>query len=108
MPAPSPDGRVIRFVDAGGVRLRTSVRGAGDPLLLITGLGASLDLGVPFERELAARGVQVVSFDAPGVGESAPYRWPKRNRITWMPLSLPVVPLFEAANGGTAWAWLSG
>jgi poly(3-hydroxyoctanoate) depolymerase len=78
VPAPSPDGRVIRFVDAGGVRLRTSVRGSGQPLLLITGLGASLDLGVPFERELAACRVQAVSFDAPGVGESTPYRWPPR------------------------------
>ena len=78
MPAPSPDGRAIRFVDADGVRIRTAIRGSGPPLLLITGLGASLDLGAPFERELAARGVQTVSFDAPGIGESSPYRWPRR------------------------------
>ena len=78
MPARSPDGRTIRFVDAGDVRLRTSVRGSGPPLLLITGLGASLDLGAPFERELADRGVQAVSFDAPGIGQSSPYRWPQR------------------------------
>ena len=78
MPAPSPDGRAVRFVDAGGVRIRTAVRGSGPPLLLITGLGASLDLGAPFEREMAARGVQTVSFDAPGIGESSPYRWPRR------------------------------
>jgi poly(3-hydroxyoctanoate) depolymerase len=78
VPAPSPDGRTIRFVDAGGVRIRTAVRGSGPPLLLVTGLGASLDLGTPFERELAARGLQAVSFDAPGIGQSAPYRWPQR------------------------------
>ena len=78
MPVPSPDGRTIRFVDAGGVRVRTSVRGSGPPLLLITGLGASLDLAAPFERELAVRGVQAVSFDAPGIGESSAYRWPRR------------------------------
>jgi poly(3-hydroxyoctanoate) depolymerase len=78
VPAPSPDGRTIRFVDAGGVRIRTSVRGSGPPLLLITGLGASLDLGAPFERELAARGLRAVSFDAPGIGQSGPYRWPQR------------------------------
>ena len=78
MPAPSPDGRAIRFVDADGVRIRTAIRGFGPPLLLITGLGASLDLGAPFEREMAARGVQTVSFDAPGIGESSPYRWPRR------------------------------
>ena len=47
-------------------------------MLLITGLGASLDLGVPFEQELAPRGIQAVSFDAPGIGESAPFRWPPR------------------------------
>jgi poly(3-hydroxyalkanoate) depolymerase len=78
VPAPSPDGRTIRFVDAGGVRVRTSVRGSGPPLLLITGLGASLDLAAPFERELAVRGVQTISFDAPGIGESGRYRWPRR------------------------------
>jgi poly(3-hydroxyalkanoate) depolymerase len=76
--ARSHEQPTIRFVDAGGVRLRTSVRGSGRPLLLITGLGASLDLAQPFERELTARGVQVVSFDAPGVGRSAPYRQPRR------------------------------
>jgi len=78
VPARSRDGRTIRFVDADGVRVRTSVRGSGPPLLLITGLGASLDLGAPFGRELAARGMQVVSFDAPGIGLSSPYRWPQR------------------------------
>ncbi len=72
------EDRLIRFVDAGGVRLRTCVRGSGSPLLLITGLGASLDLGAPFERELASGGMQTVSFDAPGVGESPAYRWPLR------------------------------
>ena len=73
MPAPSPDGRAIRFVDADGVRIRTAIRGSGPPLLLITGLGASLDLGTPFERELAARGVQTVSFDAPGIRRGQRY-----------------------------------
>jgi poly(3-hydroxyoctanoate) depolymerase len=76
--APSPDGAHIRFVDVDGVRLRTSVRGTGPPLLLITGLGASLDLAQPFERELTARGVQTIAFDAPGVGQSTPYTWPRR------------------------------
>ena len=31
-------------------------------MLIITGLGASLELAEPFEREMVARGVQVVSF----------------------------------------------
>jgi poly(3-hydroxyalkanoate) depolymerase len=78
--APSPDQQQIRFVEVDGVRLRTSVRGQGPPLLLITGLGASLDLADPFERELTARGVQAISFDAPGVGQSTAYRRPRRMR----------------------------
>jgi pimeloyl-ACP methyl ester carboxylesterase len=47
-------------------------------VLLVTGLGANLDLGAPFERALAARGFQVISFDAPGVGQSTPYTVPRR------------------------------
>lgn len=78
MSAPSPDNAVIRFVDVDGVRLRTSVRGTGPPVLLITGLGASLDLAQPFERELTKRGLRAISFDAPGVGQSTPYTWPRR------------------------------
>jgi poly(3-hydroxyalkanoate) depolymerase len=76
----SSDRATIGFVDVDGVRLRTSVRGAGPPLLLITGLGASLDLAEPFAGELVARGRQVISFDAPGVGESTPYLLPRRMR----------------------------
>jgi poly(3-hydroxyalkanoate) depolymerase len=66
------------MVDVEEVQIRTSVRGSGVPLLLITGLGASLDLAVPLERRLAARDRQVVSFDAPGIGGSTAYRRPRR------------------------------
>jgi poly(3-hydroxyoctanoate) depolymerase len=76
--APSPDQPTIRFVDVDGIRLRTSVRGCGPPLLLVTGLGASLDMARPFEQELTARGVQTVTFDAPGIGESTVYTLPRR------------------------------
>jgi poly(3-hydroxyalkanoate) depolymerase len=80
---------VIRFVDVDGVRLRTSVRGSGRPLLLITGLGASLDLAAPFERELNARRVQAISFDTPGTGHSTAYPVPRRmsrvaRTVDWM------------------------
>ncbi len=54
------------------------VRGTGDPLLLITGVGASLDLAIPFETEMVARGFQVISYDSPGVGQSTGYRCPRR------------------------------
>jgi len=75
--------RDIRFVDADGIRLRAAVadgNGSGPPLLLITGLGAGLELAAPFERELNGRGLRTVSYDAPGVGESTPYGWPRRMR----------------------------
>lgn len=68
----------ISTVPVGEVRLRTSVHGSGRPLLLVTGLGASLELAEPFARELAALGRQVISFDAPGMGGSTPYRSPRR------------------------------
>ena len=75
--------REIRFVDVNGVRLRAAVSGissAGPPLLIITGLGATLELAEPFERELNRSGVQTISYDAPGVGQSTPYGWPRRMR----------------------------
>lgn len=77
MSAPSPD---IRFVDTDGVRLRASISGTGPPLLIITGLGASLELAAPFARELNRLAIQTISYDAPGVGASTPYPWPRRMR----------------------------
>jgi poly(3-hydroxyalkanoate) depolymerase len=78
---PEPE-RSIRYVDVDGIRLRTSVRtsvrGAGPPLLLLTGIGASLELAVPLERELNRHGLQTVSLDAPGSGSSTRYRRPRR------------------------------
>ena len=34
----------VRVISVGGVRVRVSVRGAGRPLLLVMGIGASLDM----------------------------------------------------------------
>jgi poly(3-hydroxyalkanoate) depolymerase len=78
VPELSPETATIRFVTVDGVRLRVSIRGTGRPVLLITGLGASLDLAVPFERALTAHGLQTISFDAPGMGKSSRYRLPRR------------------------------
>jgi poly(3-hydroxyoctanoate) depolymerase len=78
VPVPSCD---IRFLDVDGVRLRTCVSGdagADPPLLLITGIGASLELAAPFELELNRLGVRTISYDAPGVGRSTPYPLPRR------------------------------
>jgi poly(3-hydroxyoctanoate) depolymerase len=68
----------VRVIAADGVRLRVRRRGTGRPLLIITGIGAGLELAEPFEDELLARGRATISFDAPGVGGSSPYRWPRR------------------------------
>ena len=77
--APSPDSEPrIRYVDIDGVRLRTSLRGAGPPLLVLTGLGAALELSAPVESALNAHGVQTLAMDAPGTGESTRYRRPRR------------------------------
>lgn len=80
MSAPSPDRDGIRYVPVDGLRLRTSVQGTGRPLLILTGIGASLELTAPFERALHPYGIQTVTVDAPGTGESAPYRCPRRMR----------------------------
>ena len=100
-------GAQVRTVQVGEVRLRTSVRGTGRPLLLITGLGASLELAEPFEQELAARGRQVISFDAPGIGGSTPYRSPRRmpglvRTVTGLldALGLDQVDVFGVSLGG--------
>lgn len=68
----------IRYVEVDGVRLRTSVRGTGSPLLVLTGIGASLELSAPLERALNSHGVQTLALDAPGTGGSSRYRWPRR------------------------------
>jgi poly(3-hydroxyoctanoate) depolymerase len=71
---PGPDaGARVRHVEADGLRLRTSVRGTGRPLLILSGIGAALELTVPFELAIQPYGVQTVTLDAPGTGESQHY-----------------------------------
>jgi poly(3-hydroxyalkanoate) depolymerase len=78
----------VRSVAVGGRQLRVAVRkgrrglrlGAPSrraPLLLINGIGASLELLEPFVRELDPA-VDVIRFDPPGVGGSAPPPTPYR------------------------------
>lgn len=56
------------FVSVDGTLLRVSVRGSGPPLLLVMGLGGSIELWDPFVHAL--RGRQTIAYDAPGTGES--------------------------------------
>lgn len=68
----------IRHLEVDGVTLRVSIRGAGSPLLLLTGIGASINLSEPFEDALNPLGVQTISADAPGTGGSTRYSRPRR------------------------------
>jgi poly(3-hydroxyalkanoate) depolymerase len=78
----------VRSVTVGRQLLRVSVRPAQNqaaagtqphrpPLLLINGIGASLELLEPFVAELDPA-VEVIRFDPPGVGGSPPPRGPYR------------------------------
>jgi poly(3-hydroxyoctanoate) depolymerase len=64
------------FVDVAGLRLRVGRHGHGPPLLLITGIGANLDMWGPFTRRVEDR--EMVAFDAPGTGLSQRPRRPLR------------------------------
>ncbi|MGO8883569.1 MAG: poly(3-hydroxyalkanoate) depolymerase [Streptosporangiaceae bacterium] len=79
-PRPAP-GRGARYVTVDGQRLRVAVRegqGGQTPLLLINGIGASLEMLQPFVDALEPA-QDVIRFDVPGVGGSAlppcPYRF---------------------------------
>jgi poly(3-hydroxyalkanoate) depolymerase len=81
------DGQLMRIAVRSGQPLRTGTRSHrrtavstdnAVPLLLINGIGASLELLTPFADALDPR-IEVVSFDVPGVGGSPmparPYRF---------------------------------
>jgi poly(3-hydroxyoctanoate) depolymerase len=65
-----------RTVEVAGLRLRTAVHGHGPPLLLITGLGANIEMWAPFERLIEKR--TVITYDAPGIGRSQTPSRPRR------------------------------
>jgi pimeloyl-ACP methyl ester carboxylesterase len=71
---------IERFVDISGRRVRVRVRGEGTPLLLINGLGSNVAMWTPLLEQLD--GLQVVTFDAPGVGLSQTPLMPYR--IAWI------------------------
>ena len=79
---PEPGQEIVRHVGVGGQELRVSVRRGHDeqrdPLLVINGIGASLEALQPFVDKLD-ESVSVIRFDPPGVGGSplppGPYRF---------------------------------
>jgi poly(3-hydroxyalkanoate) depolymerase len=69
-------GWVDARVKVKGMRLHVVRRGTGRPLLLITGIGAHVDMWAPFVPYAGDR--ELVAFDAPGTGRSQMPRWPMR------------------------------
>ncbi|MCP5418933.1 MAG: poly(3-hydroxyalkanoate) depolymerase [Gammaproteobacteria bacterium] len=70
----------VKMVDVYGAPLRVAIRpGTGNriPLLIMNGIGANLELLTPFIEKMDPE-IQVIAFDAPGVGGSPapvlPYR----------------------------------
>jgi len=77
---------IMRSIAVDGQPLRVCVReadgagqpgGAGVPLLLVNGIGASLELLQPFVDKLSPS-LEVIRFDVPGVGGSPPPALPYR------------------------------
>ena len=101
----------MRSIVVDGQPLRVTVRpgtGGGVPLLLVNGIGASLELLQPFVDQLDPA-LGVIRFDVPGVGGSPlaarPYRFTGLCRLMARLLSelgwtLPVAP---AVPKGAHW-----
>jgi poly(3-hydroxyalkanoate) depolymerase len=72
-------GIEAQFVEAGGLRWRVAIRQPDaegrTPLLLLNGLGASLEIWEPFMRHFPAD-LPLIRLDAPGVGRSETPRRP--------------------------------
>jgi poly(3-hydroxyalkanoate) depolymerase len=65
-----------RSVRVDGLDVRVATQGSGPPLLLITGIGANVDMWAPLTQVLDGR--ETIAFDAPGTGQSSRPRRPMR------------------------------
>jgi poly(3-hydroxyalkanoate) depolymerase len=77
-------GDAVTFIDVGGLRIRVSERGRGArPLLLVPGIGTSLEIWPPLLDALG--GLRTLAFDPPGAGLSSlpgrPLRMPRLARL---------------------------
>ena len=72
--------RLLTFLRIGSDLIRVSVRGEGEgpPLLLIMGLGGNIEMWDPLETTLNSEGVQTISYDSSGTGDSPPRLLPMR------------------------------
>jgi pimeloyl-ACP methyl ester carboxylesterase len=66
----------MEFVEVDGLRLRVGTHGAGEPLLLLTGIGANIEMWGPLAGRLPGR--QLIAVDVPGTGGSSTPRRPLR------------------------------
>jgi poly(3-hydroxyalkanoate) depolymerase len=69
-PEPPPPGWQEEFIAIRGrlIRVGRKGEGLGRPLLLITGIGANIEMWAPFEQLVEDR--ELIAFDAPGAGRS--------------------------------------
>lgn len=66
------------LLETGPFAIQTSLAGSGAPLLMLNGLGASLEVLAPLRRALPD--FRTLAFDPPGVGRSRELDWPMRLR----------------------------
>jgi poly(3-hydroxyoctanoate) depolymerase len=79
----------IRHLDVLGYRIRTATWPADTehtPLLMFNGMGARLELLDPLAQALA--GIEIITFDVPGTGESP---------TPWLPYTLPMLATLTGA-----------
>ncbi|MET0911243.1 MAG: alpha/beta hydrolase, partial [Ilumatobacteraceae bacterium] len=63
-------------IESNGITLEYAVRGEGDPLLLVMGLGAQMtDWPDEFVDGLVDTGFQVITFDNRDIGLSTEFTW---------------------------------
>jgi poly(3-hydroxyalkanoate) depolymerase len=70
-----PEAARTQEVEVNGIRLRVSIEGRGQPLLLFNGIGASLELFGPLRRVL--RATETIAVDMPGSGGSPATIFPR-------------------------------
>lgn len=97
------DSPGTELIDVGGLRLRVSVHGRGEPLLLLNGIGAAFELLEPFRRALD--GFETIAVDAPGAGGSQATRvpWSLRSLARLMTGALDVLGYPRVDLLGVSW-----
>jgi pimeloyl-ACP methyl ester carboxylesterase len=73
---------VMASVDSNGITLEYEMRGEGDPLLLVMGLGAQMtDWPDEFVSDLVEAGFRVITFDNRDIGLSTEFTWQAPSQI---------------------------